>query len=113
MEPLIINPAFSKQLMSHGNVCAKRLKDHTQEELIELAILAVTSNNPGLLQCFNTLPSYEALKSAKVDTERTVIADAIPKVEPTTVKKAIPKADPKKIVDTSSTSEDDVNTNTA
>lgn len=78
---IVINPEFKDQTMSHGNVCAKTLANHTQEELLSLAIQARTSNNPVLLRCFTDLPALSELTGTKIDAE---IAKVTPVVKSTT-----------------------------
>ena len=83
---LEINKEFEDQSMSHGNVAAKKLKDHTQEELLSLAILAKRSNNPILLRCFKTIPILKVLVEEKADIDQEKINTengvfAAPKVE--------------------------------
>lgn len=64
--------------MGHGNI-SKKLKDYTQEELLELAILALSSNNPILLRCFvGKLPTIEELRLNKAEVEEETILQQPP-----------------------------------
>lgn len=83
---LTIDQKFADQVMSHGNVCAKKLADHTQAELLQLAIIARGSNNPTLVRCFTELPALSELTETKVEAQMAQISPA-PVVDPTTKKK--------------------------
>lgn len=74
MADIVINQEYKDQVMSHGDVCAKALSAHTQEELLSLAIQARSSNNPVLLRCFTNLPSLADLRATKIASEVAKIA---------------------------------------
>jgi|SRR5882724_9208416 len=94
MIPLTINPDCAEELRSHGNVCAKKLKNYTQEELVELAILAITSNSSGLLKCFMPpLLPLKDLQSAKVDFEQERLNPLIATTTTKTIKKLTTASD--------------------
>jgi len=86
MADLIINPEYKDQVMSHGDVRAKALSDHTQEELLSLALKAKNSGNPVLLRCFTSLPDLSDLRADKVAGE---VAKIAPKVVPVDKKPVI------------------------
>lgn len=58
---------------------SKPLKERTQEELRDLAIIAIESNNPNLTRLFEQLPTLDELKNEKV-------SKAIPVAAPTPTK---------------------------
>ncbi len=62
--PLTINPAFADRRVVHNNVC-KKISDHTPTELKDLAIVALKSGNPVLLECFTDMPKLEDLVADK------------------------------------------------
>ncbi len=43
------------------------LKERSQEDLVDLAIMAHKSQDPGLLKLFEVLPSLDALKKMKME----------------------------------------------
>lgn len=61
---LNINPEFADRRVIHHNVC-KTVGDHSPVELKDLAIEALKSNNPLLLECFKDLPTLEELMADK------------------------------------------------
>lgn len=78
---IAINPEFKDQVMSHGDVRAKSLDKHTQEELLSLAIQARSSGNPVLLRCFaESLPTLAELKGEKVSSELDKITTTAKKI---------------------------------
>ena len=65
MQNLTINPEFGSRVISFGKT-SKQVKDMTQSELQELALIAQSSKNPVLLEVFNTstpLPSASDIKA--------------------------------------------------
>ncbi len=78
MEKLIINEEYRDQQMGHGTI-SKKLKDYTQEELVELAIQASLSGNQILIRCFKgSIPNIDELRISKVDNEETLISENTP-----------------------------------
>lgn len=59
---LKINTANGERKIAHDNVC-KPVKDHTQPELKQLAILGLKSGNPLILECFVNLPSLADIEA--------------------------------------------------
>ena len=73
MITLSIDTAYNEQAMSHGDVCNKKLKLYSQEELLELALLARKANNPALIRCFKNLPSLADLTDEKLENEQAAV----------------------------------------
>lgn len=86
-----INSEFKDRIVSHGKVCAKPVGDHTQAELLELGIIARSSNNRLLLECFVDLPVMTDLVKEKTAADIKQVSDntvkAAPEKEGTTDKK--------------------------
>lgn len=61
--------------MSHNNVCAKTIEEHTQAELVLLGIEARKSNNQVLLRCFDNLPTMAELVDTKTQSELKAVQD--------------------------------------
>ncbi len=73
---LTINPEYKDQKVSHGDVCGKKVSEHSQDELIDLAIHArMAAHQPNALsRCFKNLPSLADLQSAKVDAGQSKVS---------------------------------------
>ena len=77
MKPITINPEYNEQRMSTAKGFSA-LQDHTQEELVALAIQAKKSKNPTLLRCFLTLPKLSELLSDKITFEQAQLTHRKP-----------------------------------
>lgn len=63
------NPEYAGTVVSHGIVCAKKIGDHTQSELLSLAIEGRKANNRIILRMFSNLPSMDELVKEKTSNE--------------------------------------------
>lgn len=70
-----INNSFLEKRISHNNVCWKKLSEHSEKELIQLAIIALNSNNPNLKKLFSSLPSLNELIEDKIDAEQNSLQE--------------------------------------
>src|SRR5688500_11322082 len=75
-----IKPEFKKSRVAFGN-SALPLGSRSQEELIDLALLAHSSQDTSLLRLFEKLPSAEVLKASKMKAKETSIKQANPTTE--------------------------------
>lgn len=86
MANLEINTAHSDQRVTFGGGI-KSVKDFTQSELLNMAILARKSGNPALLRCFKNLPELQELEAAKVASEQATVTAPAKPTPPTPEKK--------------------------
>lgn len=69
---LSIYPAFYNTVIAFNN-SGVVLKDRSQSDLIDLAIMARQSNNPELLKLFETIPELPVLQRMKMQAIETKI----------------------------------------
>jgi hypothetical protein len=62
---LSIHPAFYNTVIAFNN-SGVVLKDRSQSDLIDLAIMARNSNNPELLKLFESIPELPVLQRMKM-----------------------------------------------
>ena len=82
MPDIKINPEFKDRRVSHNKVCAKTIADHSQAELVQLGIIARSSNNPLLLECFIDLPTMTELVATKTMADIKTVTDNTVKAVP-------------------------------
>lgn len=83
MAEIKINDKLKDRRVSHNNVCAKSIGEHSHYELVQLGICARSSNNKVLLECFSALPSLDELTKMKTDADlKTVKENTLTKEAP-------------------------------
>lgn len=75
MATIKINEKLQDRRVSHNNVCAKPVGEHSEYELLQLGIAARSSNNKVLLQCFTELPTLNELTASKVAIDTKALKD--------------------------------------
>lgn len=75
MPDIKINPENKDRRVSHNKVAAKTVAEHTQAELLQLGIIARSSNNPLLLSCFIDLPTMDELVQSKTSADLKQVKD--------------------------------------